>query len=55
MKKVFAVVLMVIMLVSALSVVAACDLGNDELTVVFYHTMGKNLQDRNCCYSRRWL
>ena len=45
MKKVFAVVLMVIMLVSALSVVAACDLGNDELTVVFYHTMGKNLQD----------
>ena len=45
MKKVFAVVLMVIMLVSALSVVAACDLGNDDLTVVFYSTMGQNLQD----------
>ena len=44
MKKVFAVILMVVMLVSALSVIAACDLGNDELTVYFYHTMGQNLQ-----------
>lgn len=41
MKKVFAVVLMVIMLASALSVVAACGFEDDELTVVFYHTMGE--------------
>ena len=43
MKKVFAVVLLVVLLASTLSVVAACDLGNDDLTVVFYHTMGQNL------------
>lgn len=45
MKKVFAIILMAIMLVSTLSVVAACDFGNDELTVVFYHTMGSNLRE----------
>lgn len=43
MKKVFAVVLLVVLLVSALCVVTACDPTGDDLTVVFYHTMGQNL------------
>ena len=43
MKKVFAVVLLVVLLASALCVVTACDPHGDDLTVVFYHTMGQNL------------
>lgn len=45
MKKVFAIVLLVVLIVSTVSVVAACNMADDELTVVFYHTMGENLRN----------
>lgn len=44
MKKLLATILVVLLVVTAVCALCACDFGDDELKIVFYHTMGSDLQ-----------
>lgn len=44
MKKLLSVILAVMLVVTAIVALCACDFGEDKLQITFYHTMGADLQ-----------